>query len=147
MVTVVAARRGWIGTKLRFFPKAQPGPFDDLPRAEMPGRRETKELEACLGRAADYDPMYLEGTGGFPSDGASETPQPLPARSMASPDCDLLEPKAGDQRAATLIRAEWEPLEARLAGLRSRAVEPPPTAAGGEAFERANLAKSCAAHA
>ena len=94
----------------------------------MPGRREAKELEACLGRAADYDPMYLEGTGGFPgvspetpaqcgqwpeplvrdvirpglkypggfpSDGASETPQPLPARWMAPPDCDLLEPKAG----------------------------------------------------
>lgn len=74
-----------------------------LPRAEMPGRREAKELGAWLGRAADHDPMYLEGTGGFPSDGASETPQPLPARSMASPDCDLLEPKAGDQRAATLI--------------------------------------------
>ena len=37
-----------------------------LPRAEMPGRREATELEACLGRAADYDPMCLEGTGGFP---------------------------------------------------------------------------------
>jgi hypothetical protein len=42
---------------------------------------------------------------------------------------------------------ERKPVEARLAGLRSRAVEPPPRAAGGEAFERENLAKSCATHA
>ena len=76
--------------------RRNPDLLTTLPRTEMPGRREAKELEACLGRAADYDPMYLEGTGGFPSDGA-----------------------VGDAA----------------------------TAPGGEAFERANLAKSCATHA
>ena len=67
---------------------------------------------------------------------------------MASPDCDLPEPKAGDQRAATMIlERNGSRSKQGLPACDPGAVEPPPTVAGGEAFERANLAKSCATHA
>ena len=121
-------------------------------RAQVASRvsaaRPQRNVDSGLSLSSRCHPTGLKYPGGFPSDGASETPQPLPARSTASPDCDLLEPKAGDQRAAATLILERnlsrskQGLPASDPGRRN-----PPTAAVGEAFERANLAKSCATHA
>ena len=116
---------GLDGTKLRFFP-TQPGPFDDPPpggNARASGSHRTRGLPRTRCGLRSYVPIGhrrlpgcqpeplvrdvirpgLKYPAGSPSDGASETPQPLRARWMASPDGDLLEAKAGDQRAATMI--------------------------------------------